>query len=403
MRKILSVLLAVVLLAGLATIATSCGGTTTPSPSASPSVAPTSAAPVSQEPSATPSSEPSPSPSAAAGTYELALITDVGNIDDKSFNEASWNGVKSYAEANGIPYAYYRPSEDSTPARVETIGTAIDKGAKVVVCPGFLFEEAIFEVQTKYPDIQFLLLDGEPHTPDYATYKTEANVHCILYKEEQSGFLAGYAAVMDGYTKLGFCGGMAVPAVVRYGYGFVQGAEAAAAEKGLAKDAVQINYWYSGVFAPSDDIRTKMDGWYTGGTEVVFACGGGIYLSVVAAAEAADAKVIGVDVDQYAVSPVIITSAMKELAISVQQALTALYGNDKMWPADLAGKTSVLGAPEGDVGLPTAADSWRMTNFTVDQYKALFDKLVKGEIVVDNSSDTKVTPTVSLVSVDYQG
>jgi basic membrane protein A len=286
---------------------------------------------------------------------------------------------------------------------LEMIGTAIDKGAKVVVCPGYLFEEALYEVQTKYPDIQFLLLDGEPHTADYSTYKTEANVHCILYKEEQAGYLAGYAAVMDGYTKLGFCGGMAVPAVVRYGYGFVQGADAAAAELGLAKDAIQINYWYAGGFAPTDDIRTKMDGWYTGGTEVVFACGGGIYLSVVAAAEAANGKVIGVDVDQSAVSEVIITSAMKELALSVEQSLKVLYGNSIKWPADLAGKTSTLGAAEGDVGLPTAAGSWRLKTFTVDQYMALFDKLVKGTIVVDNSSDIEKTPAVTIAAVDYQG
>lgn len=365
MRKILSVLLIIVMVLSLLTLATSCK--------------PKEAVP------------------------ELALITDVGNIDDKSFNEASWNGVKAYAEANKIGYAYYRPSEDSTAAREETIGTAISKGAKVVVCPGYLFEEAIYNVQTKYPNVQFLLLDGEPHTADYSTYKTESNVHCILYKEEQAGYLAGYAAVMDGYKKLGFCGGMAVPAVVRYGYGFVQGAEAAAAEKGLAQGAVSINYWYAGGFAPTDDIRTKMDGWYTGGTEVVFSCGGGIYLSVVAAAEAANGKVIGVDVDQSAVSPMIITSAMKELAVSVQQSLKALYDNGKKWPADLAGKTATLGAAEGDVGLPTSTDSWRLKNFTVEQYKAVFDKLVKGTIVVDNSSDTKKTPTVKLVTADYQG
>ncbi len=384
MKKVLSVLLAALMALALVGIA-GCGNSATED-------APSASGEVSTEPSA-----------AADGTYELALITDVGNIDDKSFNEASWNGVKAYAEANGITYAYYRPSEDSTAAREETIGAAIDKGATVIVCPGYLFEEAIYDVQTKYPDVQFLLLDGEPHTADYSTYNTESNVHCILYKEEQSGYLAGYAAVMDGYTKLGFCGGMAVPAVVRYGYGFVQGADAAAQELGLAQDAVQINYWYSGGFAPTDDIRTKMDGWYTGGTEVVFACGGGIYLSVVAAAEAADAKVIGVDVDQSSVSPVIITSAFKDLANSVQQALQALYDNGKTWPADLAGVTSTLGAAEGCTGLPTSEDSWRLTAFTVDQYTAELQKVIDGTVTIDNSSDTETTPTVAVVSVDYQG
>lgn len=181
----------------------------------------------------------------AKDTYELALVTDVGNIDDKSFNEGAWNGVKQYAEANKITYAYYRPSEDSTAARVETIKTAIDKGAKTVVCPGYLFEEAIYEVQDQFPKVNFLLLDGTPHTPDYSTFKTSPNVHCILYQEEQAGYLAGYAAVMDGYTKLGFLGGMAVPAVVRYGYGYIQGADAAAAKLGLAPGSVEIKYWLS--------------------------------------------------------------------------------------------------------------------------------------------------------------
>lgn len=396
MKKIISVLLSVVLVLSLVTVATSCGGSTTSSASPAASAATSAKASASAAASAA-------APSSASGTYELALVTDVGNIDDKSFNEAAWTGVKAYAEANKVTYAYYRPSEDSTAAREETIGTAITKGAKVVVCPGYLFEEAIYNVQTKYADVQFLLLDGEPHTKDYKTYKTESNVHCILYKEEQSGFLAGYAAVMDGYTKLGFCGGMAVPAVIRYGYGFVQGADAAAAEKGLKQGDVKINYWYAGGFAPTDDIKIKMDGWYTGGTQAVFSCGGGIYVSVVKAAESANAKVIGVDVDQAAVSKAIITSAFKDLANSVQQALKSLYGNNKKWPADLAGKTSTLGAAEGCTGLPTATDSWRFKTFTVDKYKTELDKVIKGTVTIDNSSDTKKTPTVKLVTVDYQG
>ena len=352
-------------------------GTTGPT-TAAPTTAPTTAAPT---------------------TFDIALVTDVGNIDDKSFNEGTWNGVKNYAEANKITYAYYRPTEDSTAARVETIGTAIEKGAKIVVCPGYLFETAVYEVQDKYPEVQFLLIDGEPHTADYATYKTSTNVHCILFKEEQAGYLAGYAAVMEGYTKLGFLGGMAVPAVVRYGYGYVQGADAAAAAKGLKAGAVTIKYWYAGGFAPTDDIKNKMAGWYTEGTEVVFACGGGIYLSATAAATAASKKVIGVDVDQSAESPTIITSAMKELTKSVEISLTSIYANKGKWDATYAGKTAVLGAKEGCVGLPTATASWRLTKWTVAEYEAVFAKLVDGSTVVSNVIDAK--PTVKLVTVNY--
>ena len=334
-------------------------------------------------------------------TYEIVLVTDVGNIDDKSFNEGAWNGVKEYAEANGISYNYYRPSEDTTAARVETIATAVEKGAKVVVCPGFLFEEAIYQVQDmeQYANVQFLLLDGEPHDADY-NYKTGANVHCILYQEEQAGFFAGYAAVMDGYRSLGFLGGMAVPAVQRFGYGFVQGCDAAAEALGLNANDVTIKYWYSGVFSANDDIKTKMSGWYTEGVEVVFACGGGIYLSAVQAATEANGKVIGVDVDQSSESELIITSAMKGLTDSVKIALTDLYANEGKCPEDQAGKTATLGAAQNCVGLPTAEGSWRFNTFTVEQYNELFTKVVNGEIVV--SADVSAAPAVKLVSVDYQ-
>jgi len=391
MKRFLALALVLVMSLSLA----ACGGTATETTKAEATAAATTT-----EAEATEAETSAATTEATTGMYELALITDVGNIDDKSFNEGAWNGVKNYAEANGIAYAYYRPSEDSTAAREETIGTAIDKGAKIVVCPGYLFEEAIYNVQDKYPEVQFLLLDGQPHTADYATYKTASNVHCILYQEEQAGYLAGYAAVMDGYTKLGFLGGMAVPAVVRYGYGFVQGAEAAAAELGLKAGDVEIKYWYCGGFGPTDDIKTKMSGWYTEGTEVVFACGGGIYLSAVAAAEAAGAKVIGVDVDQSAQSDLIITSAMKELTKSVDLALTAIYANNGTWPADYAGQTATLGAAQECVGLPTADTSWKFTTFTVAQYEAVFAKLVDGSLVVSN--DTETAPAVTICTVDYQ-
>jgi basic membrane protein A len=329
---------------------------------------------------------------AAEGTYEIALVTDVGNIDDHSFNQSTWEGVKAFAEDKGISYNYYRPSEDSDEARVESMKSAIDKGAKTIVCPGYLFATSAATIATQYPDVNILLIDTAP-TSD----KPLTNVYSILYQEEQSGYFAGYAAVKDGYTKLGFLGGMAVPAVVRYGYGFVQGADAAAVEMGLTD--VTMKYWYCDSFAPSDDIKIKMDGWYTEGTEVVFACGGGIYLSAIAAATAANGKVIGVDVDQALDSDLIITSAMKNLKNSVVLALTKLYDNGGTW-GDLGGTTATLGAADDCTGLPTAKDSWRFKTFTVDEYTAIFNKVKSGEIVVSNNIDT--APTVTAVTVDYQ-
>ncbi len=329
-------------------------------------------------------------------TYEIALITDVGNIDDKSFNQGAWEGVVEYAEANGKTYNYYRPSEDSNEARVETIKTAIKKGAKTVVCPGYMFGEAIVNVQSDNPGIMFLVLDVA--TADMSAPPT-ANTALITYQEDQSGYLAGYAAVKDGYTKLGFLGGMAVPAVVRFGYGFVQGVNDAAKELGIV-DQIDMKYWYCGSFGPGDDIKTKMAGWYTEGTEIIFSCGGGIYLSTLAAAEEAGAKVIGVDRDQSGESELFVTSAVKALAPSVIIALTELYNNNGTWPAAYAGTETKLGAVEDCVGLPTNAEAWRFSTFTVDEYNKLFADIKSGALAISSAID--VAPTVD-IAVDYQG
>jgi len=155
-----------------------------------------------------------------AETFEIAMITDVGTIDDESFNQGTWEGIVQFAEEFGYTHKYYQPAEQSDAAYLDAISLAVEGGAKVVVTPGFLFEPSIYEAQTLYPDVKFILIDGEPHTADYSTYETKSNTMPILFNEHESGFLAGYGAVMDGYTELGFMGGMAVPAVVKFGIGY---------------------------------------------------------------------------------------------------------------------------------------------------------------------------------------
>ncbi|PKM41336.1 MAG: BMP family ABC transporter substrate-binding protein [Firmicutes bacterium HGW-Firmicutes-9] len=324
----------------------------------------------------------------------IALITDVGNIDDKSFNEFTWMGCKNWAEENGAVANYYRPSEDSDEARIETIKTAIEKGANVIVCPGYLFGATYQQLPQQYPEVMFLGIDlGLGDVPE-----PQANTALITYQEEQSGFLAGYAAVMDGYTKLAFLGGIDVPAVVRYGFGFVQGADVAAAELGNTAD-VSVKYWYSGAFWPTDEIKTKTAGWYTEGTEIIFAAGGGILYSAIASADEANGKLIGVDVDQSSVSERIITSAKKELENSVKLALSDLQANGGMWSAAYAGVENKLGATQDCVGLPTDAAAWRFSTFTVDQYNTLLEKVKSGEYAIASAID--VQPMVS-IAVDYQ-
>jgi len=398
LKKTLALVLALVMVLGLAAC-----GTTSPAPT---TAAPATTAPATTAPATTAPATTAPATTAPASTngIDIALITDVGNIDDHSFNQGTWEGVKQYADANGKVAKYFRPTEDSDQARVEAMTSAVDAGAKVIVTPGFLFGAAVAQMQAAYPNVMFLGIDmtafdlgnnadGTPATP-------AANTSLIVFQEEQAGYLAGYAIVMDGYTKLGFIGGINVPAVIRYGYGFIQGAEQAATDMGLAKGTVTMNYWYSMTFAASDDVKNTADSWYTSGTQVIFSCGGSIYSSIVAAAESQNAKVIGVDVDQSSASPVIITSAMKELGNSVVKALTDLFNNGGTWPSAYAGQVQNLGAKDGMVGLPTTADAWRFATYTVDDYNTLFAKLASGSVVVDNSTgDTPPATTIVQVKV----
>ncbi|MBR1585056.1 MAG: BMP family ABC transporter substrate-binding protein [Clostridia bacterium] len=334
---------------------------------------------------------------ALAADEKIALVTDVGTIDDESFNQACWQAVEAYATANNIPYTYYQPTADSTDARLLSIDQAVAEGATVIVMPGYLFGATLVTAQEDYPNVTFIAVDVSAGdlTLDYATYVEPAqNVVCVTFSEEQAGYLAGYAAVKDGYTKLGFLGGMAVPAVIRYGYGFVQGADKAAAEM---DKQIEINYTYGGQFFGDASITAKMEGWYTTGTEIVFACGGGIYTSAVEAAEKNGGKVIGVDVDQGYISEIIVTSAMKGLQ-NVTESLLADYfaGN---W-ANVGGQVKNYSLSEGEyVGIPTAEASWRFNSFTAEDYAAIHDAVQKGEIVVSN--DTENAPTVTNATVNY--
>jgi basic membrane protein A len=322
-------------------------------------------------------------------TYEIALITDVGDIDDQSFNQGAWEGVEEFAEGNNKTYQYYQPTAVNNTEYVNTIDLAVEGGAKVIVTPGFLFETPIFLAQDEHPDVSFILLDGVPHSADYSEFRQEDNVLSILYAEEQAGFLAGYATVSDGYTSLGFMGGLAVPAVVKFGVGFMLGAQAAATEENVN---VTIQYHYTGDFVASPTVAATAETMYQDGVEVIFAAGGAVGLSVIAEAKKADKKVIGVDVNQGAGgadlaeeadldiedSKTIITSAMKGLGSSVIQALEAYY--DDEFPG---GDVWVQDASNDGVGLPTDEASWGFETFTVAEYDVIFDELAAGTTTVD--------------------
>ena len=342
---------------------------------------------------------------------KVAMVTDYGDITDQSFNQTTYEAAKAYSEANGLDFTYYKPEGDSTADRVAMIDKAVADGYNVVIMPGYAFAEAIVETAEMYPDVKFVALDVSEYDLATAagsdTYSQE-NVFSAVYQEELAGYMAGVAAVKMGYKKLGFLGGMAVPAVIRYGYGFVQGADAAAAEIGATD--VEMNYAYGNQFYGDADITAAMDTWYQGGTEVVFACGGGIYTSAGEAAAKVGGKVIGVDVDQAATidglygEGVTITSAMKGLGATVDTLLAAIQGGS--W-ADYSGQIQNLGLVSGDdvtlnyVQIPLDTTQWNDT-FTQDDYKALVAAMFNGEVTVSNDT-TAEQPTAENIAINFQG
>ncbi len=310
-----------------------------------------------------------------AETFEIAMITDAGDIDDESFNQGTWEGIVEYAEANDITHKYYRPAEVSDAAYIETINLAIEGGAEVIVTPGFLFEPAIYESQSAHPDVNFVLIDGVPHPGDFETFEVAENTVSILFDEHESGFLAGYAAVQDGYRDLGFMGGIAVPAVVRFGVGYIAGAHYAADELGVDVSFPDNRFAYLGNFEASDEHKTRAQAWYQEGTEIIFAAAGGAGSSVISAAEDTSNMMIGVDVDQGALSDTVLTSAMKDLGAVVQQALTAHYAGN--FPGT---ETQVKDAASNGVALPM--ESSRFDSFSQADYDAIFDMIGDGSVVV---------------------
>ena len=344
---------------------------------------------------------------AADDAMKVAMVTDYGDITDQSFNQTTYEACKAFCEENGVDFTYKKPASDADADRVSSIEEAIEEGYNVIVMPGYAFANAIYEVAPLYPDTKFVALDvSEGDLTAYGEREFDGpNVYSAVYQEELAGYMAGYAAVKMGFTKLGFLGGMAVPAVQRYGGGFVQGADAAATE--LGKDDVEIKYVYGGQFFGDADITAAMDTWYGKGTEVVFACGGGIFTSAAEAAAKVNGKVIGVDVDQAGTidgaygEGMTVTSAMKGLGATVNTLLAAIQAGN--WD-DYAGQIQTLGLvsetpADNYVQLPDSTQ-WN-DGFQQADYEQLVKELFNGERTVSN--DVSALPKVANIKVDDQG
>ena len=378
------------------------------------------------KPSTTKPADSKPSTTAPKANYKVAMITDYGDITDQSFNQTTWEACVKFGEDNKIPVKYYKPAANDTASRVASVELAVAEGYNVIVMPGYAFGGTIAEITAEYPEVKFIALDvakgdlleggvalkGEsydynPDNWELTDYVYMDNVYCAIYQEELCGYMAGYAAVKLGYTKLGFLGGMAVPAVIRYGYGFVQGVDAAAKELNINVD---LKYVYGNQFFGDADITAYMDTWYSNGTEIVFACGGGIYTSAAEAAKKVGGKVIGVDVDQAAIidgafgEGMTVTSAMKGLAPTTIDTLTDVIINGN-WEK-YVGKIDNLGLVSGDEPSKNyvqiaGTTQYAEGKFTEADYKALVKGMFDGTIKV--SYDIAKEPTVTNVTVEYLG
>ena len=432
MKKYLALLLVLVMVLSLAACASKPAETTdepeqtTPVPAPAEETKDEEPAPAEETKDEEPTEEP-----ADNTEYAVAMITDYGDITDQSFNQTTYEACKAFCEDNGVQFSYFKPAGDNTADRVAMIEKAVDEGYNVIVMPGYAFGGAIVEAAPEFPDVKFIALDvakgdlleagvakaGEsydynPDNWDLEKYVDMSNVYCAIYQEELCGYMAGYAAVKLGYKSLGFLGGMAVPAVIRYGYGFVQGVDAAAADLGLSD--VTVKYVYGGQFFGDADITAVMDTWYAGGTEVVFACGGGIYTSAVDAAKKANGKVIGVDVDQagvianYAgVDGLTVTSAMKGLYPATYDTLNDVIINGN-W-ANYVGKIATLGLVSADdpeanyVQIPMGEGTQWSDSFTQDDYKAMVADMYNGVITVSNDISKTASDFATVITVDDQG
>lgn len=352
---------------------------------------------------------------------KVAMVTDSGDITDQSFNQMTYEACKAWGKENDIEFNYYKPQSDSDEARTASVDQAVADGVNVIVLSGYVFAPTVIDESDLYPEVKFLALDvsagdicekgigeGYDYNPDHynvTDYYNEDNVYCCTYQEELSGFMAGYAAVMLGYRHLGFLGGMSVPAVNRYGYGYVQGADAAAKELGIT-DEVQVEYVCGGQFYGDADITAYMDTWYgSKGVEVVFACGGGIYTSAAEAAVKIGGKVIGVDLDQSVTineykDGLTVTSAMKGLQVTIDNVLDAILNDE--WD-EYVGKIENLGMESPDpaenyVQLPEETTQWDDT-FTKEDYQKLVERMYNGEYEV--SSDSTTFPETEITATDY--
>ena len=323
--------------------------------------------------------------------FKVGMVTDAGTIDDKSFNQGTWEGVQAGAKTLGIESKYLKPSGTTEADYLKEIGNLYDAGFKLIVCPGFKFSSAIFAAQTQYPTAKFVLIDSSPASADGKTSKVEKNTVSIFFAEHESGFTAGVAAALQLKTgEVGFIGGMEIPPVQKFNWGFQQGIKYANDNLGTTITMKAENFVYQGTFSEVAAGQQLAAAMFDKGVTAIFCAAGGVGVGAIneAKARAAAGKtawIIGVDVDQYAdgiwddakTKSIILTSAMKGIKKAAEDMVIA--ESKGTFPG---GQTLTFNAKNDGVGIP--ATNPNLTAAVMTKVAEVFAKLKAGTIVVSD-------------------
>ena len=311
---------------------------------------------------------------------KVGMMTDSGTIDDKSFNQGTWNGIKRYESEKGtIVSQYIQPTGESTQDYLEAASNLIAAGNEMIVAPGFKFEKAIGQLQSENPDLKFVLIDGQP------TGGVADNTVSIYFAEQEAGFLAGVAAALETKTgKVGFIGGVILPAVQKFGYGFVMGV--AYANEKLGTTVEVADYLYNGTFNDVAGGQAQAGGMYDKGIDVIFVAAGGVGNGVISEAKqraeaGEEVYVIGVDVDQYDEgiisdgSSVILTSAIKRIDNAAYDKIDELVNGEFV-----GGQVITMDSKNDGVGLPE--ENPNLSEETQTQTDNVFALIKEGTLVI---------------------
>lgn len=333
------------------------------------------------------SNKKTPSPTSGEsepGLCEIALITDSGTVEDGSYNEMAYKGVLQYGNEKDVKVKYYIPEDTEKNSFIAEIKKAVKDGAKIIVCSNFLLEEAVYDAAKQNKEVAFILVDGEPHNQDYSDMTVADNVYVVRFANELAGFMAGYAAVRDGFRYLGFMGGMPEDNVIKFGYGFVQGADYAAIELGVK---IYLAYVYTNTFSENIHVKNMAGNWYDNGVEVILACGGVMNRSVIAAAEEKGKSVITSEYDMNNRSGSILVSCYDDITDAVYDGINAYYSG-----TFLGGQYKELGVREDALGL--RLDQAHLNQFSELEYQAIYNTLKAGQ--VDPYDNTEIANTKEL-------